>query len=126
MMPSISDFLESPVKLTKRDREEIENQIKATSRILMEKLAEFGIEAEVINVNIGPIITQYEIRPAPGVKVSKFSSLADDFALAIKAKSIRVQAPIPGKGLIGIEIPNLTRDTIYLRDILLSDEMDSF
>ncbi|MFO7659295.1 MAG: DNA translocase FtsK [Candidatus Cloacimonadaceae bacterium] len=126
VMPSIPDFLESPVKLTRRDREEIENQIKTTSRILMEKLAEFGIEAEVINVNIGPIITQYEIRPAPGVKVSKFSSLADDLALAIKAKSIRVQAPIPGKGLIGIEIPNLTRDTIYLRDILLSDEMNTF
>jgi S-DNA-T family DNA segregation ATPase FtsK/SpoIIIE len=123
VMPSIADFLESPVKLTRRDRDEIENQIKATSKILMEKLAEFGIEAEVINVNIGPIITQYEIRPAPGVKVSKFTSLADDLALAIKAKSIRVQAPIPGKGLIGIEIPNLTRDTIYLRDILLSEEM---
>jgi len=125
IIPSISDFLESPVKLSQRDRQEIENQIKATSKILMEKLAEFGIEAEVINVNIGPIITQYEIRPAPGVKVSKFSSLADDLALAIKAKSIRVQAPIPGKGLIGIEIPNLTRDTIYLRDILLSDDMDA-
>ena len=124
-MPGIADFLVSPVKLTKRDREEIEQQIKTTSRILMEKLAEFGIEAEVINVNIGPIITQYEIRPAPGVKVSRFSSLADDLALAIKAKSIRVQAPIPGKGLIGIEIPNLTRDTIYLRDILLSEEMTS-
>ncbi len=125
MMPSIADFLESPVKLSRKDREEIEAQIKATSKILMEKLAEFGIEAEVINVNIGPIITQYELRPAPGVKVSKFTSLADDLALAIKAKSIRVQAPIPGKGLIGIEIPNLTRDVIYLRDILLSDEMDT-
>jgi S-DNA-T family DNA segregation ATPase FtsK/SpoIIIE len=126
IMPSISDFLESPVKLSRRDREEIESQIKATSKVLMEKLAEFGVEAEVTNVNIGPIITQYELRPAPGVKVSRFSSLADDLALAIKAKSIRVQAPIPGKGLIGIEIPNLTRDTIYLRDILLSDEMDGF
>jgi S-DNA-T family DNA segregation ATPase FtsK/SpoIIIE len=124
IIPSISDFLESPVKLSQRDRLEIENQIKATSKILMEKLAEFGIEAEVTNVNIGPIITQYELRPAPGVKVSKFASLADDLALAIKAKSIRVQAPIPGKGLIGIEIPNHTRDTIYLRDILLSDEME--
>jgi len=126
IMPSIADFLESPVKLSRRDRDELESQIKAISKILMEKLAEFGIEAEVMNVNIGPIITQYELRPAPGVKVSRFASLADDIALAIKAKSIRVQAPIPGKGLIGIEIPNQTRDTIYLRDILLSDEMDSF
>jgi len=123
VMPSISDFLESPVKLSERDRKEIENQILATSKILQDKLAEFGIEAEVRNVNIGPIITQYELEPAKGIKVNKFVSLADDLALAIKAKSIRVQAPIPGRGLIGIEIPNLTRDMIYLRDILLSDEM---
>ena len=123
IMPSISDFLESPVKLSDRDRKEIENQILSTSQILKNKLAEFGIEAEVRNVNIGPIITQYELEPAKGIKVSKFSSLADDLALAIKAKAIRVQAPIPGRGLIGIEIPNLARDMIYLRDLLLSEEM---
>ncbi|MDD3536229.1 MAG: DNA translocase FtsK [Candidatus Cloacimonetes bacterium] len=122
-MPSIEDFLESPVKLSDKDRKEIEGQILETSEILQNKLAEFNIEAEVRNVNIGPIITQYELEPARGVKVSKFASLADDLALAIKAKSIRVQAPIPGRGLIGIEIPNLTRDMIYLRDLLLSEEM---
>ncbi len=122
-MPSISDFLESPTKLSKHDMEKIENQILQISKILKDKLGEFGIEATVRNVNIGPIITQYELEPAPGVKVSKFTSLADDLALAIKAKSIRVQAPIPGRGLIGIEIPNFTRDMIYLRDILLSEDM---
>ncbi|MDD4224624.1 MAG: DNA translocase FtsK [Candidatus Cloacimonetes bacterium] len=125
VMPSIADFLESPVKLSERDRKEIENQILGTSQVLKSKLAEFGIEAEVRNVNIGPIITQYELEPAKGVKVNKFTSLADDLALAIKAKSIRVQAPIPGRGLIGIEIPNLTRDMIYLRDLLLSEEIRS-
>ncbi len=122
-MPSIEDFLESPVKLSEKDRKEIETQILSTSSILKNKLAEFGIEAEVRNVNIGPIITQYELEPARGVKVSKFASLADDLALAIKAKSIRVQAPIPGRGLIGIEIPNLTRDMIYLKDLLLCEDM---
>ena len=121
--PNINDYLLSPVKLTKRDREETEEAIKNVSRILKDKLSEFGIDAEVINVNIGPIITQYELKPAPGVKVSKFLSLADDLALAIKAKSVRVQAPIPGRGLIGIEIPNVNRDMIYLKDILLADEM---
>ena len=120
--PQIEDFLSS-VQASKRDREEIEKNIKRISRILMEKLAEFGVDAEVINVNIGPIITQYEIKPAPGVKVSKFHTLADDLALAIKATSIRIQAPIPGRGLVGIEIPNVSRDTIYLKDIMLSDEM---
>ena len=123
VIPSVEDFLESPVKLSERDRKEIENQILATSQILKNKLAEFGIEAEVRNVNIGPIITQYELEPAKGVKVNRFTSLADDLALAIKAKSIRVQAPIPGRGLIGIEIPNMTRDMIYLKDLLLSEEM---
>ncbi|HPF08285.1 MAG TPA: DNA translocase FtsK [Candidatus Cloacimonadota bacterium] len=122
-MPSIEDFLESPVKLSDKDRKEIETQILETSAVLQNKLAEFNIEAEVRNVNIGPIITQYELEPAKGVKVSKFASLADDLALAIKAKSIRVQAPIPGRGLIGIEIPNLTRDMIYLKDLLLCEEM---
>ncbi|MDD3103955.1 MAG: DNA translocase FtsK, partial [Candidatus Cloacimonetes bacterium] len=122
-MPSVEDFLESPVKLSEKDRKEIETQILSTSSILKNKLAEFGIEAEVRNVNIGPIITQYELEPAKGVKVSKFASLADDLALAIKAKSIRIQAPIPGRGLIGIEIPNLTRDMIYLKDLLLCEDM---
>jgi DNA segregation ATPase FtsK/SpoIIIE, S-DNA-T family len=123
IIPSIADFLESPVKLSDRDRKEIENQILGTSQILKNKLGEFGIEAEVRNVNIGPIITQYELEPAKGIKVSQFSALADDLGMAIKAKSVRVQAPIPGRGLIGIEIPNLTRDMIYLRDLLLCEDM---
>lgn len=123
IMPSVEEYLESPVKLSEKDRKEIEAQILETSAVLQNKLAEFGIEAEVRNVNIGPIITQYELEPAAGVKVSKFASLADDLALAIKAKAIRVQAPIPGRGLIGIEIPNLTRDMIYLKDLLLCEDM---
>jgi len=120
--PSIDEFL-STEDTSDRDRSEIEKEIKLTSRILEEKLAEFGVEAKVINVNIGPIITQYELEPAPGVKVSKFHSLSDDLALAIKATSIRVQAPIPGRGLVGIELPNRERDTIFLKDILLSPQM---
>ncbi len=123
IVPDIDEFLESPAITTRRDRDETEEEIRNTSQILKDKLAEFGIEAQVINVNIGPIITQYELKPAPGVKVSRFLSLTDDLALAIKAKSIRIQAPIPGRGLIGIEIPNTQRDTIYLKDVLLSDEM---
>jgi len=121
-IPNIEHYLISK-KATKEDRVKIEENIKNTSKILIDKLAEFGVEAEVKNVNIGPIITQYEIEPSPGVKVNKFHTLADDLALAIKAKSIRVQAPIPGRGLVGIEIPNVKRDTIYLKEILQSEEM---
>ncbi len=124
-VPDTVRFLSS-VQPSKEDREEIQRNINSISGILIDKLAEFGVNAEVKNVNIGPIITQYEIEPAPGVKVNKFHALADDLALAIKAKSIRIQAPIPGRGLVGIEIPNNIRDTIYLKDILESDEMRSF
>jgi S-DNA-T family DNA segregation ATPase FtsK/SpoIIIE len=121
--PEVERFLKSSAKVLVRDREEMELTITNTSRILIEKLAQFGVEAEVVNVNIGPIITQYELKPAPNVKVSRFLALADDLALAIKSKSIRVQAPIPGRGLIGIEVPNKEREIIYLKDILLSDQM---
>ncbi len=121
--PEIDKFLKSSAKVLIRDREEMEAIITNTSRILVEKLAQFGVEAEVVNVNIGPIITQYELKPAPNVKVSRFLALADDLALAIKSKSIRVQAPIPGRGLIGIEVPNKEREIIYLKDILLSEQM---
>ncbi|MDA3812682.1 MAG: DNA translocase FtsK [Candidatus Cloacimonetes bacterium] len=125
LIPDVVRFL-SGVQSSKEDRDEMQKSINNISNILMDKLAEFGVKAEVKNVNIGPIITQYEIEPAPGVKVNKFHALADDLALAIKAQSIRIQAPIPGRGLVGIEIPNKTRDTIYLKDILESDEMKSF
>jgi len=122
-MPSIEAFLESPIKLSDQDRSQIEEQIIKTSELLQDKFAEFNIDVEVKNVNIGPIITQYELEPAAGVKLSKIAALSDDLALAIKAKSIRIQAPIPGRGLVGIEIPNPTRDMIYLRDLLLSEDM---
>ncbi len=122
VLPNIDEFLKSKPP-SKKDREKIAEHIKKISKVLEDKLKEFDVEAEVINVNIGPVITQYEIKPAPGIKVSKFQSLSDDLSLAIKATSIRVQAPIPGRGLVGIEIPNITMDTIYLKDILQSEKM---
>ncbi len=124
IIPNINHFLTSK-EISGKNREVIEENIKKISNILIEKLAEFNVEAEVKNVNIGPIITQYEIEPAAGVKVSTFQSLADDLALAIKAKSIRIQAPIPGRGLVGIEIPNVNRDVIWLKEVLSSKEMQN-
>ncbi len=121
--PDVNKFLEIENIPNDFDKKEIEKNIKQTSVILQNKLAEFGIEAEVVNVNIGPIITQYELKPASGVKVNKFNSYADDLGLALKASSIRIQAPIPGRGLVGIEIPNKHRDVIFLKEILLSDEL---
>jgi S-DNA-T family DNA segregation ATPase FtsK/SpoIIIE len=88
------------------------------SRILEKKLMDYGVEGRVVQVRPGPVITVYEFEPAPGVKVSKIVNLADDLALALSAISIRIVAPIPGKSVVGIEIPNTLRETVYLRGLL--------
>jgi S-DNA-T family DNA segregation ATPase FtsK/SpoIIIE len=90
----------------------------ANSRILEKKLSDFGVEAKVVEVKAGPAITTYEVEPAPGVKINKITNLSDDLALALKAPSIRIIAPIPGKAVIGIEIPNHEREPVNLRDVL--------
>ena len=90
----------------------------ANSRTLEKKLSDFGVEGKVVEVKPGPVITMYELEPAPGVKINKITNLSDDLALALRAPSIRIIAPIPGKGAIGIEIPNQERDPVRLRDVL--------
>ncbi|MFC1498264.1 DNA translocase FtsK 4TM domain-containing protein [Verrucomicrobiota bacterium] len=92
-----------------------------TSRILTETLAEFGIEAEVTNFQKGPVVTRYELLPAPGVRVERIAGLSNNLALSLKSTSVRVQAPIPGKGVVGIEVPNITANTVYLREIIESE-----
>jgi S-DNA-T family DNA segregation ATPase FtsK/SpoIIIE len=96
-------------------------ELLARSRLLEEKLGDFGVEASVIQVHPGPIITRFEIEPARGVKVSQIANLQDDLALAMKATAIRIIAPIPGKGAVGIEIPNEHPATVYLKDILAAE-----
>jgi DNA segregation ATPase FtsK/SpoIIIE, S-DNA-T family len=91
------------------------------SRILEKKLADFGVEGRVVEVTPGPVITMYELEPAPGVKINKITNLSDDLALALMAPSIRIIAPIPGKSVIGIEIPNLKREQVFLKDVLDND-----
>ncbi|MCB2227416.1 MAG: DNA translocase FtsK 4TM domain-containing protein [Desulfarculaceae bacterium] len=92
--------------------------IRATSRLLEEKLSDFGVKGAVREVAPGPVVTRYEFKPAPGVKISKVAGLADDLAMVMRAKSIRIVAPIPGKAVIGIEIPNPTREMVALRELL--------
>ncbi len=91
-----------------------------TSRVLEETLNTFGIEARVTDVRRGPAITRFELEPAPGIKVSRFQALSDDIALALKAYRVRVEAPIPGKGRVGIEVPNHDRDSVVIRELLES------
>lgn len=95
---------------------------QTTAKILQETLAEFGIACEVKHVEQGPVVTRYELLPAPGVRVEKIGSLSNNLALTLKATSIRVQAPIPGKGVVGIEVPNSSATKVYLREILEGEE----
>ncbi len=94
--------------------------LDSNSEILENTLHDFGIEAKVTQINQGPAITSYEVQPAPGVKVHNIVSLANDIALNLKAQSVRIVAPIPGKDVVGIEIPNKKRQPVYLREILES------
>ena len=102
-------------------RKQIDNTyFETTARLLEETLRDFGVEGKVVRVNSGPVVTMYEFEPAPGVKISQIASLADDLALNLKAGSIRVVAPIPGKAVVGIEVPNAEREIVRLYDILSS------
>lgn len=94
------------------------DSIKSNTQKLQDTLKSFGVDAAVENVNLGPSVTKYELRPAVGVKVSRITNLADDLALALAAKDIRIEAPIPGKSLIGIEVPNQQIATVGFRDMI--------
>ncbi len=97
-------------------------ELKERAILLVSKLREFGIDGEVVNINPGPVITVFEFKPAPGVKIGRILNLVDDLALGLSAKSIRIVAPIPGKNVIGIEISNPKREWVYLKEILESPE----
>jgi len=97
----------------------------ANSLILQKKLADFGVEGEVVAVRPGPVITMYEFKPAPGVKVRRIVTLSDDLAMALRAVSVRILAPIPGESVVGIEIPNPRRETVFLRQVIESEAYQS-
>ena len=93
-----------------------------TANKLQKTLYSFGVSAKVENVSVGPTITRYELKPAEGVRVSKIANLTDDIALSLAAETIRIEAPIPGKQAVGIEIPNKEKEVVHLRDIIDSNE----
>lgn len=99
--------------------------LAVNSRLLENKLRDYGVEGKVVGVAPGPVITMYEFEPGPGVKINKVMGLSDDLALALKALSIRIVAPVPGKSVVGIEIPNYKRSPVVLKDILTSDAFTS-
>lgn len=103
--------------IPKKDQTDDYQTIEKNTKILKQTLTSFGVDAEVKHVNLGPSVTEYELHPAIGVKVSRIVNLADDLALALAAKDIRIEAPIPGKSLIGIEVPNREISTVAFRDV---------
>lgn len=96
-----------------------------TAAKLQKTLHSFGVSAKVENVSVGPAITRYELKPAEGVRVSKIANLADDIALNLAAETIRIEAPIPGKQAVGIEVPNKEKEAVHLREVLESDEFQN-
>jgi DNA segregation ATPase FtsK/SpoIIIE, S-DNA-T family len=98
-----------------------EDEIKAQSDVLTRALLSFGIAGKVTEVRPGPVVTMYEFEPAAGTKVARIVNLADDLALALKAISLRIVAPIPGKSVVGIEVPNLYRETVSMKEVMTSD-----
>lgn len=111
-------------KPSKKRTQNTDKYIVNNARILEETLNSFGVSAKVSQVNRGPVITRYEVQPAPGVKVSKIVNLADDIALNLASSGIRIEAPIPGKAAVGIEVPNSNTSPVLLREVIESKEFN--
>lgn len=116
-LPDVTIFSATPDGERSYDRD----SLLMNSKILEKKLADFGVQGRVVRVHPGPVITMYEYEPAPGIKVNRIVGLTDDLTMALRAISIRIIAPLPGKSVVGIEVPNPRRETVYLREILESE-----
>ena len=119
------DYKLPPLKILatppKRSRQINESEIDRKISDLLEKLKRFKIDGDVVRTYSGPVVTTFEFKPAPHIKVSKILTLQDDLAMALRARTIRIQAPVPGKNVVGIEVPNEKIDTIYLKEVLESE-----
>ncbi len=124
-LPEVEGYKLPPLELLDPpDGEQVKvdtETLRANSLILQKKLEDFGVEGEVVAVRPGPVITMYEFKPAAGVKVRRIVMLADDLAMALRAVSVRILAPIPGESVVGIEIPNPRREMVYLREVIESE-----
>lgn len=123
----ISAYVYPPVDILKYAKnpvasEIVQQEIQEKSAKLVETLETYGAKTRIVGIHRGPSVTRYELQPAAGVRVSKITGLADDIALNLAAMSVRIEAPVPGKACIGIEVPNDHRDTVSLRELIDSDE----
>src|SRR6266404_1425127 len=119
----ISNYVPPPLTLLEEDKGKPNTgDIKANANIIKRTLANFGIEVEMDEITVGPTVTRYALKPAEGMKLSRILGLQNDLALALAAHPIRIEAPIPGKSLVGIEIPNSTKTTVGLGTILADEK----
>jgi len=102
-----------------------ESALERSARVLEQKLLDFGVQGHVVEVQAGPVVNMYKLEPGSGIKVSQIVNLADDLSMALRAASVRIQAPVPGEAVVGIEVPNRKREKIYLREILEAEEFTS-
>jgi len=120
-LPSL-DLLTTPPPLEERT---LKDDLEGNSKILEETLRDFNIEVKVVEVEQGPVITRYELQPAPGVKINQITNLGDDIALNLKAPSVHIVAPIPGKGTVGIDVPNTQAVLVYLKELLETNQFQN-
>lgn len=128
--PVKTDYKFPPISILGKDPQagttQSKAQMLATAQKLEDTLKSFGVNAKVMQINQGPTVTRYEVSPSHGVKVSKIVNLADDIALNLAASGIRIEAPIPGKAAVGIEVPNKEQQSVYLRTVLESEQFKKF
>ncbi len=117
-IPSL-EFLSSPIS---NNDDQDDKQIRKNAKLIKETMKNFNIEAKVVQINKGPTITCYELEPAPGIKLSKIVSLSDNISMNLASSDIRIEAPIPGKAAVGIEVPNKIKSSVFLKELLLSDK----
>ena len=119
------EYVYPPTELLKRDTSggaaDTADELRQNAAKIVDTLSSFGVETKIIHVARGPAVTRYELQPSVGVKISRITALADDISLALASVGVRIEAPIPGKAAVGIEVPNKNTSTIYIRDILESD-----
>jgi len=118
VLPPVSLLSDPPASRKKTNRE----SLIVSANMLEKRLRDFGVDGRVSQVHPGPVVTMYEFEPAPGVKVGKVAALSDDLALAMRAESVRIVAPLPGKAAVGLEIPNNVREEVFLKEILTAPE----
>ncbi len=129
LSPQVQEYTLPPVDILvpakKASVKDVSSELKENAETLIETLTSFKVNAEIIDISRGPSVTRYELKPASGIKISKITSLADDIALNLAATNVRIEAPIPGKAAVGIEVPNKVKTSVSMREIIDTDEFES-